>query len=306
MKLKSKVPIAYDGFTLLDYISARFTYLTRELWQIRIAENRHSRNGEILNENSVVHHLDLIYYDMPEEYLDEPDANFNYKIIIETKNFLVIDKPPNLMVHKHKTNIRNNLIFHLREYHKPPYPHANIVNRLDKNTSGIMLLALNKKALNELSQQFVHRTVKKTYYAVVVGTPNPLSGTISDPIGKIPEPSQKDIDEGRFVAVNLPDAKESITHYETIKSVDGHSLVKVFPITGRTHQIRVHLAHIGTPIVADPSYGFNKNDYLEYCAQKSINPIVSERHLLHCSELEFTFGIANIRAVSPMPAEFEI
>ena len=306
MKLKAKVPLIYDGFTLLDYISARFTYLTRDVWQERIAEKRHSRDGEILDENSIVRHLELIYYDMPEEYLDEPDANLDYKILIETRDFLVIDKPPNLMVHKHKTNIRNNLIYHLRENHVPPYPTANIVNRLDKNTSGIVLLALNKKALSELSLQFVKRSVKKTYYAVVVGTPNPLSDTIYAPIGKIADPSPQDIDDGRFCAVNLPNAKDCETRYETIKTIDGHSLVKVFPITGRTHQIRVHLAHIGTPIVADPSYGFHTKDYLDYCDFNNIKPIISERHLLHCSELEFTFGAATIRAVSPLPSEFEI
>jgi 23S rRNA pseudouridine1911/1915/1917 synthase len=210
------------------------------------------------------------------------------------------------MVHKHKTNIRNNLIFHLRENHNPPFPTANIVNRLDKNTSGIVLLALNKKALSELSYQFAHRTVKKTYYAVVVGTPNPLSDTLIVPIGKIPDPNPCDIDDGRFVAVNIPNAKYSETSYETLKTIDGHSLVRVFPITGRTHQIRVHLAHIGTPIVADPAYGFHPREYLDYCFFYKIKPIISDRHLLHCSELEFSFGGARIRAVSPLPKELEM
>lgn len=304
MKLKSKVPIIYDGFTLLDYVSSRFTYLEKEEWQVRIAENRHSRDGEVLDENSIVHHLDLICYDMPEEYLDEPPANLDYKILIETEDFLVIDKPSNLMVHKHKMNFRNNLIYHLRENHEPPFPTANIVNRLDKNTSGIVLVALNKKALRELSLQFAQRTVKKTYYALVVGTPNPLSGVIRVPIGKIAEPSKYDIDDGRFCAVNLPNAKYSETRYETIKTIDGHSLVEVFPKTGRTHQIRIHLAYIGTPIVADPSYGFRRYEYLDYCVLHNMNPIISDRHLLHCNELEFSFGNANIRAISPLPKEF--
>jgi len=306
MKLKAKVPLIYDGFTLLDYITARFTYLTKEEWQKRIAEERHSRNGEILDENSIVRHLDLIQYDMPDEYLDEPPANLDYKILIETKDFLVIDKPANLMVHKHKTNIRNNLIYHLRENHIPPFPTANIVNRLDKNTSGIVLLALNKKALRILSMQFAERSVKKTYYAIVIGTPSPLSGIIRTPIGKMENPSLQDIDVGRFCAVNLPNSKDCETHYETIRSIDGHSLLKVFPITGRTHQIRVHLAHIGVPIVADPAYGIYSQEYSDYCAARNISPIISERHLLHCSELEFSFGVANIRAVSPLPKEFEI
>jgi 23S rRNA pseudouridine1911/1915/1917 synthase len=177
---------------------------------------------------------------------------------------------------------------------------------LDKNTSGIVLAALNKRARNKLAAQFANRTIKKTYYAVVIGTPSPLSGVITAPIGKITEPNWADIKDGRFCGVNFPQAKDCETIYETIKTIDGHSLVKVFPVTGRTHQIRIHLAHIGTPIVADPAYGLHHGQYLDYCAYHRIAPILATRQLLHCSELEFTYDSATIRAISSIPDDFQI
>jgi 23S rRNA pseudouridine1911/1915/1917 synthase len=304
MKLKAKVPIIYNGFTLLDYVSSRFAYLSADEWRVRISENRHSRKGVVLNADSIVFHLDEITYDMP--YFEEEPANLDYKILMQTPDFLAIYKPPNLMVHKSKQNFRHNLIYQLREVHTPKFPTANTVNRLDKDTSGIVMVALKKKALNELSLQFSQRTIKKTYFAVVVGTPQPLSGQILAPLGKIEEPSEDDLKVGRFVIVGGENSKESETEYETIKTENGHSLVRLHPITGRTHQLRVHLAHIGTPIVGDLAYGFGADEYLEYCAQKNITPIKAERHLLHCAEMEFTLRGDKFRVCSSLPKDFEV
>jgi len=304
MKLKAKVPITYNGFTLLDYVSKRFNYLSADEWRMRINENRHSRNGTVLDENSIVFHLDEIAYDMP--YFEEEPANLNYKILMQTNDFLAINKPSNLMVHKSKQNFRHNLIYQLREKHEPRFPTANTVNRLDKDTSGIVMVALKKKALNELSLQFSERTIKKTYFAVVVGVPEPSFGKITEPLGKIGTPNEEDLKVGRFIHVGGENSKESETQYETIKTENGHSLVLLRPITGRTHQLRVHLAHIGAPIVGDLAYGFSENVYLEYCAQRNIVPIKVERHLLHCAELEFTLKGDKFRVCSPLPDEFEM
>ncbi|MCL1945582.1 MAG: RluA family pseudouridine synthase [Chitinivibrionia bacterium] len=304
MKLKAKVPLIYNGFTLLDYVSERFDYLSKDEWRKRIEENRHSRNGAILQEDSIVFHLDEICYDMPD--VEEEPANLDYKIIMQTKDFLAIDKPPNLTVHKSKMNFRNNLIFQLRETHEPRFPTADSVNRLDKNTSGIVLIALNKSALRKLSLQFSNHTIKKTYFAIVVGTPNPASGTILASIGRLENPSAQDTICGRFCAVDAPNPKFCETEYETVKSVNGHSLVKLYPKTGRTHQLRIHLAHIGTPIVGDIAYGFEANEYRKFCAKNNIVPIESDRHLLHCSAMEFLFNGEIVSVNSELPKNFEI
>jgi RluA family pseudouridine synthase len=304
MKLKAKVPLIYNGFTLLDYVSGRFDYLPKEEWRKRIGENRHSRNNIVLKEDSIVFHLDEIFYDMPD--VEEEPANLDYKIIMQTKDFLAIDKPSNLTVHKNKMNFRNNLIFQLRETHEPRFPSADSVNRLDKNTSGIVLVALNKDALRKLSLQFSTHTIKKTYFAVVVGTPNPLSGTISASIGRIENQSAKDIECGKFCAVDAPNPKLCETVYETIKSANGHSLVKLDPKTGRTHQLRIHLAHIGTPIAGDIAYGFKTDDYRKFCAKNEIVAIESDRHLLHCAGMEFSFNGEIVSVKSDLPKSFEI
>ncbi|MDR0305188.1 MAG: RluA family pseudouridine synthase [Chitinispirillales bacterium] len=302
MKISSKIPLTFNGFSLIDYLATRFTYLEREIWKERILESRFIRNEKVLHEKSIIFHKDIIVYDMPD--IDEPEANFNYKIIKRTDNFLAIDKPFGLMVHKHGINFRNNLIYHLRELHEPPFPTADIVNRLDKNTSGIVLISLNKNALKELLRQFADRSVKKTYFAVVLGTPNPLYGEISVPIAKIMKNAENNNNNGRFCEVNLHDGKPCQTFYETIKSANGHSLVKLFPKTGRTHQLRIHLAHISVPIVGDTAYGLSMEEYINFCKKNDIIPIETNRHLLHCANLEFSLFGEKISVDSDLPEEF--
>ena len=304
MIIKSKIPILYNGFSLADYLASRFAYLDHDAWKKRVAENRFTRNEVILNEDSIVFHRDVIIYDMPD--LDEPEANLDYKIIGQTEDFLVIDKPFGLMVHKHGINFRNNLIYHIRCLHEPPFPTADIVNRIDKNTSGIVLIALNKKALAKLLKIFAEREINKTYFAVVLGVPNPLCGEICAPIAKITENLKENNSNGRFCKVDSDKGKECQTEYETVKSANGHSLVKLSPKTGRTHQIRIHLAHIGTPIVGDTAYGLGEDEYKKYCEDNKIIPVETSRHLLHCSGVEFWFNRKVMYFNSPLPPEFDV
>ena len=304
MKISSKIPFSFNGFLLIDYLATRFTYLERSIWKERISQNRFMRNENILDENCIVFHNDIIFYDMPD--FDEPQANFDYKIIKQTDDFLVIDKPFGLMVHKHGINFRNNLIYHLRNLHEPPFSTADIVNRLDKNTSGIVLVSLNKRALRKLLMQFENRSVKKTYFAVVLGTPNPIYGEICAPIAKITENIENNNNNGRFCEINLSGGKFCLTQYETTKSANGHSLVKLFPKTGRTHQIRIHLAHIGTPIIGDTAYGTTENEYKKFCEDNKIIPIETNRHLLHCAGLEFLFDDEVVNVYSELPKIFDI
>jgi 23S rRNA pseudouridine1911/1915/1917 synthase len=292
MIISSKVPSAFNGFLLIDYLAARFTYLKREIWIERISENRFKKNETVLDKNDVVFQEDVIVYDMPD--LEEPNANFDYKIIKQTDDFLAIDKPYGLMVHRHGMNYRNNLIYHLRNLHEPLFPTADTVNRLDQNTSGIVLISLNKKALRELSLQFMDKSIKKTYFAVVLGTPNPLCGEISAPIARIKKNIEKNNNKGRFCEVNLLDGKPCLTLYETMISKNGLSLVKLFPQTGRTHQIRIHLSYIGNPIIGDMSYGTKECTF------------EMNRHLLHCASMEFMFRGNKIVVNSQLPDEFDI
>jgi len=304
MKISSKIPFAFNGFSLIDYLALRFTYLERGVWRERISQRLFTKDDDVLDENSLVFHKEIVVYDMPD--FDEPPANFDYKIIKQTDDYLVIDKPPGLLVHKQGINFRGNLIYHLRCLRQPPFPTADIVNRLDKNTSGIVLISLNKTALAELLAQFADRSVKKTYFAVVVGTPDPLCGEICAPIGKIKENAERNNNKGRFCKVDFDDGKPCQTFYETVKSANGHSLVKLLPKTGRTHQLRIHLSHIKTPIAGDTSYGMDEEEYKKFCEEKKIIPVETSRHLLHCAELEFSFGKEKVSVHSDLPEHFNV
>src|SRR5690606_21329679 len=124
---------------------------------------------------------------------------------------------------------------------------AGIVHRLDVGTSGLMVVAKTEIAYSALKRAFKHREVEKIYHTVVQGHPDPLVGTIDAPIGRHPNHSWK------FTVT--PDGKDSITHYETLEAFRGASLLEIHLETGRTHQIRVHMAAVRHPCVGDPLYG---------------------------------------------------
>jgi 23S rRNA pseudouridine1911/1915/1917 synthase len=160
---------------------------------------------------------------------------------------------------------------------------AGIVHRLDRATSGVMICAKTPKALSWLQKQFAERKTKKTYAAVVTGHLNPPEAIIDMPIGRNP----------RAPATFRVDAqgKSAVTHYKTVSQGDKYSLVELKPTTGRTHQLRVHLGHLGHPIVGDQMYGGEP----------------AERLFLHAEELEITIQKDSERKVftAPMPPEFK-
>ncbi|MDQ1128872.1 RluA family pseudouridine synthase [Microbacterium sp. SORGH_AS_0888] len=146
-----------------------------------------------------------------------------------------------------------------------------VVHRLDVGTSGLMVVAASERAYTALKRAFKEREVDKIYHAVVQGHPDPLAGTIDAPIGRHPSHSWK------FAVV--PDGKDSITHYETLEAFPGASLLEIHLETGRTHQIRVHMAAHRHPCVGDPLYGADPT----LSARLGLS-----RQWLHAHELSFT------------------
>lgn len=193
----------------------------------------------------------------------EPPVNFNYKILFEDDAIAVIEKPPNLPVHPAGRFFFHTLLVHLKtrgftldlEAERKFY----LVHRIDKETSGILLLAKTKEACNLLTQQFRNRETEKTYLALVKGTPKAREFTVDQPIGKNPK--------GRIglKMYPLPESEgglPSLTRFEVVEQRGDVTLLKCFPKTGRQHQIRAHADIAGFPLVGDKVYGLPETEVL--------------------------------------------
>lgn len=193
-------------------------------------------------------------------------------VIFEDENVIVLDKPAGLLtVSKGDFNPEPTL-----------EDFGQIVHRLDRDTSGVIILAKNDATKTKLSKQFQDRKAHKTYYAVVVGHPKLPEAIIDVPLARnLKSPTTFQVD---------PEGREAVTKYKVIDSNDKYSLLELKPTTGRTHQLRVHLAHIGTPILGDKIYGNTPED----------------RMYLHASELEITIPEGQRRTFkSKLPQEFQ-
>jgi 23S rRNA pseudouridine1911/1915/1917 synthase len=203
-----------------------------------------------------------------------------FKIIYEDENLLVIEKPAGITVFPEGTIKEKTLIDYLLERY--PFlresgsaPRYGIIHRLDKETSGILLVAKNNLSLNFLQKQFKERRVIKKYLALLIGELKEEKGIIKTLIGRSPKNRNK-----QKVYLSFEPAsrgkREAITKYETLKKFNGYTLVEVIPKTGRKHQIRAHFAYLNHPIAGDKLYGFKNQP----------KPADLKRQFLHGSYLK--------------------
>lgn len=191
----------------------------------------------------------------------------NINIVYEDTNLIVLNKPAGLITHPKNIDDTQDSVTswliagrpELKNIGEPfiasgkEVPRAGVVHRLDKDTSGLLLVAKNNEAFFYLKSLFQDRKIKKHYLALVNGRPKEPKGMISAPLGRIGLKRT-----ARMSGKKLVDKKEALTEYQTVKNLGGHTLLDVVLHTGRTHQIRVHLNSIGTPVAGDPIYGFKK------------------------------------------------
>lgn len=206
---------------------------------------------------------DKLTIDIPEpkELKVEPE-NIPLNILYEDRDIIVINKKRGMVVHPAVGNyahtLVNALLFHCKDLSGiGGVMRPGIVHRLDKDTTGAMVIAKNDAAHQALSKQFKEHTVKKIYLALVRGTVKNNRGIISDRIGRHPFNRQK-----MAVIEIMDEGREARTDYAVVKRLEGKTLLRIKLGTGRTHQIRVHLSHIGYPVLGDPVYGGGKGGQL--------------------------------------------
>lgn len=296
MKISSLIKQGDRGKNIHDFLVEKFKYLTADEWKARLIEGRFSIADKICGPDTVLQQDDVLIYDAPP--FREPDADLNYSIIMESDHFFAVNKPGNLLVHKKGASVTHNLIYQLRECHVPPYPTADIVNRLDRETSGIVLISKSKAVLPKLTALFSDRLVQKEYIAVVHGEMKQVQGVIThslkpDPHGAI-----------RSKQIVAEDGKSAETGFERLAVWDGYSLVKLFPKTGRTHQLRVHMLSLGHVIVGDKLYGLSEEQFNEWRkSPDSYGELEFPRQALHCCGLSFSFACEEWHIEAPLPED---
>jgi len=262
-------------------IAEAFTERSRSHLQKLIKQGAVKVNGKETKPKYILQGNELIEIAAEEApQLEDKPENIKLEIIYEDKDVLVINKSAGLVVHPGAGNPTGTLVNGLINLDsKLVYlPRAGIVHRLDKDTSGLMVVSRNEKTYLNLVNQLKERTVNRKYNALVVGEPS-LSGVIDKPIGRHPKIRTKQ-------AV-VKSGKEAITKFKTVKNLNGYSLLDVSLETGRTHQIRVHMNFKGNPILGDKSYGKSKRKFKEINAniEKKINNF--NRQALHAKSLGF-------------------
>ena len=215
-----------------------------------------------------------------EKLISAEPQNIQFEVIHKSKDFLIVDKKAGMVVHpgagNHQNTLLNALLFKFPELEK--LPRAGIIHRLDKETSGLMIIASNQNSYKNLSEQISKRLVKRTYQAFAVGNIS-RSGKIEEPVGRHPRNRQKQAvtEKGKY----------ALTRYSVLKKYGNYTHLEVNLETGRTHQIRVHMSHIGFPLIGDVLYGRKKR--FAKSTNSDLREVIEKfpRQALHASNLAF-------------------
>lgn len=276
------------------YIAENFNELSRTMIKKLIESNNILVNDKSEKVSYKVQANDNISIDVPEAKETKLKAQeIPLDIIYEDSDIIVVNKPKGMVVHPANGNPDGTLVNAILSICKNSLSgiggelRPGIVHRLDKDTSGLIIVAKNDKAHINMSEQIKERNVKKTYIALVRGNVPEEEATINMPIGR----STKD----RKKMAVTKNGKQAITHFKVLKRYSKYTLLEIKIETGRTHQIRVHMAEIGYPVVGDAVYSNGKNEF------------GIEGQMLHAYKLEFMHPITNkhMELTAPLPQYFE-
>jgi 23S rRNA pseudouridine1911/1915/1917 synthase len=300
-----------EGVRLDQYLVSVFPGYSRSVFQKAIESGAVTHNGATAKASSKIRSGDSIRLELPAPTRDlaEPE-DIPLDILYEDEYLALINKPPDMVVHPAKGHWSGTLVNAL-QFHFSDLSQLNgeyrpgIVNRLDRDTTGVILIAKDEQTHRDLGLQFENRKTFKEYLAITAGVLDRDSDYIERRIGHHPNDRIK-----MTVTDEEDDGKEACTYYEVIERFRGFTYCRVQPRTGRTHQIRVHLASVGCPVLADKTYGgrdaLRLSDIVPGVNDQSDTVLIA-RQALHASRLRFQHPRLHrmIEAEAPLPDDFQ-
>lgn len=281
----------YDGLRVEQFLK-RHGYSSQNLAEIKRMPKSILVNGIHYYMRDMLHAGDRLCVCICETKCSEkiPPTELPLDIVYEDEDIIVINKPAGMPIHPSMNNYHNSmanaLAWYYRQQDKPFI--FRCCNRLDRDTSGLTVVAKHLVSGNILSSMVRRREIHREYLAIVRGSVTPSSGTIDAPLGR---------KDGTIIerTVDFEQGERAITHYKVIEEKNGHSLVSLCLETGRTHQIRIHMKHLGFPLIGDYLY----NPDMEYISRQALHShCLSFRHPITGETMEFTAPLpADMRAV---------
>jgi len=312
----------YDGYRIDRFLAQRLVGYSRNKVQEILTQARVLKGKKPAKANAKVRtgeKIEIAYLRRPEKPLDSLDA---ISVLYEDADLIVVNKPGDLLSHPTDKIVDHTVLGVLRHC-RPDLPKLHLLHRLDRETSGVIALAKNPRAAGVWTRHMEARRIHKEYIAVVRGTVSPAEGTIDLPIGR----EGKDIRVRQWV--NVPNAVPALTRYRLLSPIistfcseqteqssasfspSKSSVVRVFPMTGRLHQIRVHMAAIGHPILGDPLYTGTGEIYQKMTAGTVTSgdraSLGFSRVALHAAALSFPHPVTRqeLRIEAPLPEDME-
>lgn len=284
-----------DSERLDKYLAALLSDCSRSYLQKLIKEGAVTVNEKPAKASAQLHTADEILICVPDPILpDIQPQDIPLDIIYEDNDLLIINKPKNMVVHPaaghYDGTLVNAVMYHCGENLSGinGIMRPGIVHRIDKDTTGLLVICKNDKCHNMIAEQLKEHSIERTYHAIVTGVIKEEDGIVNRPIGRHPDDRKK-------MTVNEKNGKTAVTHYKVLERFNGYTYIQCNLETGRTHQIRVHMSSLGHPLLGDEIYGRKSNRF------------VTEGQALHAKTLGFIHPATGERMEfnSPLPEYFE-
>ena len=261
-------------------------------------------NGERVAKNYKIKESDeIVIYHPDLQPCEVMPQDIPLDIVYEDNDIIVVNKPKGMVVHPAAGNpdgtLVNALLYHCGDSLSGigGVARPGIVHRIDKDTSGLLVVAKNDEAHVFLSDQLKTHSISRVYHAIAIGNFKDVSGTVDAPIGRHP------VDRKRMAVIKNPEynSRDAVTHYREIERFEGFSYIQCVLETGRTHQIRVHMSYLGHPLLGDETYGGDKTKF------QSVHKGIINGQCLHAKELHLTHPRTRdiMTFTSPLPTDFE-